>query len=164
MNKRDRTVTAMLTVLSLLTAASAPAATCKRAEGELATVLVPSNDPLGRTLGTVSARLHGAVTTYLTTLSPLADGSLAATANGVFATSGGLVEFSELTTYTPLAGQPIGTVRINGTLTVVGGTGPYAGVTGSLQVTGIGTNLFGPAAGPGSTRFDMNYAGALCLP
>jgi hypothetical protein len=45
---------------------------------------------------------------------------------------------------------------------VIGGTGKYAGATGTINLTGTGYNLFGPAAGPGSTFFDLRYDGTVC--
>jgi hypothetical protein len=47
------------------------------------------------------------------------------------------------------------------TLTVIGGSGKYAGATGTVYVTGTGYNLFGPNAGPGSTFFDVRYRGQI---
>jgi hypothetical protein len=47
-------------------------------------------------------------------------------------------------------------------LTLIGGTGSFEGWSGELEAIGTGFNIFGPAAGVGSTYFDLKYGGTLC--
>src|SRR5437763_382087 len=65
-------------------------------------------------------------------------------------------------TFTPIPGQPLGTVQDMLTLTIVGGTGDFAGATGTINVTGIGHNIFGPNSGPGKGFFDVDFKGTVC--
>jgi hypothetical protein len=66
------------------------------------------------------------------------------------------------TTLTPIPGAPVGTLSDSSTFTVVGGTGKFAGASGTLNFTGTGYNVFGPKAGPGGTYFDGSYSGTVC--
>jgi Bacterial protein of unknown function (DUF899) len=94
---------------------------------------------------------------------PQPDGSLHATSQETWAVAPqDLLLFSADTTFTPIAGQPIGTVASVSTLTLIGGTGSFEGWSGELEAIGTGFNIFGPAAGVGSTYFDLKYGGTLC--
>jgi hypothetical protein len=137
---------------------------CQNVTGKGVWTLIPApNDPLGRILGPTTGTLKASTSAYLTSLAPNPDGSLQSTSVEVWALGPqDLIQFAGAATFTPIAGAPIGTVADSLTLTAVGGTGKYAGVTGTLHVTGTGYNLFGPAAGPGSSYFDIRYDGTIC--
>jgi hypothetical protein len=138
---------------------------CKTVTGKAVATLIPSpNDPLGRTLGSTTGNLKAAVNTYLTSLAPQPDGSLKATTVETWALGAqDILQFAGEANFTPIPGAPLGTVENDAFLTVIGGTGQFAGATGSLQLTGTGYNLFGPGAGPGATFFDLEYRGSICL-
>jgi hypothetical protein len=107
--------------------------------------------------------LKASVSAYLNSLIPNGDGSFTATSTEVWVLGpNDLIMFSGIATFTPIPGQPLGTVADSLTLTATFGTGAYAGVTGTVNVTGVGRNLFGPGAGPGSTFFDIAYKGNIC--
>jgi hypothetical protein len=136
---------------------------CKRVEGEALLTLIPSNDPLGRVMGPATGRLKATATSSLLSLAPNPDGSLAATRDDVWVVGAqNVIRFAGTTVWTPTANAPIGTVAERTTLTVVSGTGAYAGATGTIEIVGIGVNVFGSAAGPGSTYFDVDYTGTIC--
>ena len=136
---------------------------CKNVTGKAVWTLVPAADPLGRLVGPNTGVLKAAATSSLTSLVPQPNGSLIGTGNHVWVLGPqDLLVFSGVATFAPLAGEPIGTVSDSETLTVISGTGKYAGATGTIIVTGIGYNVFGPAAGPGSTFFDVRYDGTVC--
>jgi hypothetical protein len=137
---------------------------CQKVTGKGEWTLIPSsNDPLGRILGPTTGNLKAAVSASLISLAPNPDGSLHATSSEVWVTGPqDTLQFAGDATFTPVADAPIGTVTDALTLTAIGGTGKYAGATGTIKVTGTGYNLFGPAAGPGSTYFDVRYQGTVC--
>jgi hypothetical protein len=136
---------------------------CQTVTGKGQWTLIPSNDPLGRVLGPTTGNLNGSVSASLISLAPNPDGSLAATSDEVWVLGPqDVIRFSGAATFTPIADAPIGTVSDSLTLTAVSGTGRYAGVSGTINVTGTGYNLFGPAAGPGSTFFEIRYRGTIC--
>jgi hypothetical protein len=143
---------------------AAAAAQCDRVSGKAIWWLIPSpNDPIGRVLGPATGDLRGAVSAFLTSLGPQSDGSLRATSIETWAlNSSDLIIFSGVATFVPQPNQPIGTVSDALSLTVVGGTGSYAGATGSLDVRGMGYAIFGPAAGPGNSFFEIKYNGTIC--
>ena len=137
---------------------------CREVSGRATWTLVPApNDPLGRVLGPTTGDLRAATTAHLTSLVPQANGSLKATSVEVWAIDDqDLLIFAGNATFTPIPGQPVGTFQDENTLTVSGGTGDYAGATGSLRVTGIGRNIVGPNAGPGKSYFAVLYRGTIC--
>ena len=139
---------------------------CKNASGQAVWTLIPSpNDAIGRAMGPSTGSLKGSNTAILTSLAPVPDGSLAFTSADVWVLGPqDVLTFGGQGTFTPIANQPVGTVHDSLTLTVTGGTGAYAGATGTVTVSGIGYNLFGPAAGPGNTFFDVRYEGTICTP
>jgi hypothetical protein len=139
---------------------------CHNVSGKGVWTLIPSpNDPIGRTLGPTSGSMRGSTSAYLTSLTPNPDGSLGnTTVESWVLDAQDVIQFAGVGTFTPLPGEPIGTVSDARTLTAVGGTGKYAGATGTLNVRGIGFNLFGPNAGPGSTFFDVRFEGTICTP
>ena len=158
-------VVALFLVLGTSAGFAAPAGKCQTVTGKGQWTLIPSaNDPLGRVLGPTTGNLKAAVSASLISLAPNPDGSLAATSEEVWVVGPtDVIRFAGAATFTPVADAPIGTVSDALTLTAVGGTGKYAGVTGTIHVTGTGYNLFGPAAGPGNTFFDVNYRGSICV-
>ena len=143
---------------------AAAAGQCDRVSGKAIWSLIPSpNDPFGRVLGPATGDLRAAVSAYLTSLAPQTDGSLRATSIETWAlNSSDLIIFSGVASFVPQPNQPVGTVSDALSLTVVGGSGRYASATGSLSVTGMGYNIFGPAAGPGNSFFEVKYNGTIC--
>ena len=140
------------------------AAACDRVSGKAMWYLIPSpNDPLGRVLGPATGDLRGAVSAYLTSLNPQPDGSLRATSVETWAlNSSDMIIFSGVATFVPVANQPPGTVSDALSLTVIGGAGRYASASGSVEVRGMGYAIFGPAAGPGNSFFEVKYNGTIC--
>ena len=150
---------------------------CQEVTGSGTWTLIPSpNDPLGRVIGPTTGSLKATTTAYLTSLAPQPSGALVGTSVEIWAiddeesnrkaTKPGAVQnvliFNGAESFTPIADQPVGTVQDALTLTVAGGTGIYAGATGTINVTGTGYNLFGPNAGPGNTFFKITYRGKIC--
>lgn len=143
---------------------SAGSEKCDKVKESAALTIIPApNDPLGRVLGHSKGRLKAAITAFLTSLVPQPDGSLQATSQETWAVGPqDLLVFSAVATITPIAGQPIGTVASVSALTLIGGTGEFEGWSGELTAIGTGFNIFGPAAGAGSSYFDLKYGGTLC--
>jgi len=137
---------------------------CKDVSGKATWTLIPApNDPLGRVLGPTTGDLKAAVSAYLTSLAPQSDGTLKAESVETWVLGAqDIIQFAGVATFTPIANAPIGTVRDALTLTVIGGSGDFANATGALQVRGIGYNIFGPGAGPGSSFFEVRYSGQIC--
>ena len=149
---------------SVLPVRTAPTRGCHNVTGKGVWTLIPSpNDPLGRTMGPNSGAMRGSATTLITSLAPNPNGTISATSQDTWVVDEqDILVFSSSTTFAPIPGEPLGTVDDERTLTVIGGTGNYAGATGTIDVTGIGYNLFGPNAGPGSTFFDVRFEGSIC--
>lgn len=153
-------------VLALgLTASPALAADsgCHTQTGNAAWTVVPApNDPFGRVVGPTTGTLKAAVSAYITVFEPGPDLIHAESVEVWVLGPQDILIFDGDATFTPVPGEPVGTVSDALSLTVVGGTGKYAGATGTLEVTGTGYNLFGPNAGPGSSFFDVRYRGTIC--
>ena len=127
------------------------------------TAIPAPNDPLGRSVGSSTGNLKGAVSGFLTSITPQPDGTIQATSVEVFILGPQeLLIFTCKTTGTPIPGAPVGTASFSSTYTVVGGTGKYLGASGALNVVGTIFNAFGPQAGPGSTYSDSTYTGNIC--
>lgn len=137
---------------------------CQNVAGQAQFILIPApNDPFGRILGPSSGSLKAAITAMVTNLTFLPSGAIDATSVELWVLSPqDQILFNGRATFTPVPGQPVGTVSDQLTLTVAGGTGAYEGATGRVDVTGTGYNLFGPDAGPGKTYFQVNYSGSVC--
>jgi hypothetical protein len=45
---------------------------------------------------------------------------------------------------------------------ITGGTGQFAGATGSIRLVGVVHNLIGAGSGSGKTYFDLHYTGSVC--
>ena len=153
-----------LAAFSLAPAARADDDKCKDVSGHSVSTTIPApNDPLGRSLGSSTGDLKASVSGFLTTVIPEPDGSIQATSVEVWVL--GTQDMLVLTCKTnaiPIPGAPVGTVSASVTYTVTGGTGKYAGATGSIHAALTGFNAFGPKAGPGSTYFDGRYEGNVC--
>ena len=137
---------------------------CQSVQGQAQFILIPApNDPFGRILGPASGTLKAAITAMVTNLTFRPDGAIDARSVELWVVSPqDQITFDGRATFTPVAGQPIGTVNDQLTLTVRSGTGQFEGATGTIAVTGVGYNLFGPDAGPGKTYFQVNYSGSIC--
>ena len=137
---------------------------CQSVQGQAQFILIPApNDPFGRILGPASGTLKAAITAMVTSLTFRPDGAIDARSVELWVVSPqDQITFDGRATFTPVAGQPIGTVNDQLTLTVRSGTGQFEGATGTIAVTGVGYNLFGPDAGPGKTYFQVNYSGSIC--
>ncbi len=134
---------------------------CKSVNGQAVWSLIPApNDPFGRVLGPSTGDLKAAVSANLTSFVPQPDGSFKTTSVEVWVFGPkDMLIFAGNATFTPIPGQPAGTVDDQNTLTVIGGFGAYAGATGTVQVSGTGYNLF---SGPGQGYFDVKYKGNIC--
>jgi hypothetical protein len=145
--------------------ALADASSCKTYNGNAVWTLIASpNDPFGRVLGPATGDIKAVTSAYIVTL--VADptsGIITATSVETWVSGPkDMLVFSGHATFTPIPGQPVGTVYDSNTLTVTGGTGIYAGATGFLNVTGAGFNIFGPNSSPGNGFFDIFYSGNIC--
>jgi hypothetical protein len=159
------------TVLGILLASSVFSPTessgqtnCQNVQGQAQFILIPApNDPFGRILGPATGSLKAAITAIVTGLTPTPNGAFDATSTELWVISpADQILFNGQATFTPIPGQPVGTVADRLRLTVARGTGQYEGATGAIDVTGTGFNLFGPDAGPGKTYFQVNYTGSIC--
>jgi hypothetical protein len=163
-----KTTPALITLCLLASLPAVPALAeenrCQTMTGKAVWTVIPApNDQLGRVLGQSTGDLKASVSAFLTGVTPQANGSLTATSIDVWVMGPqDTLVFDGAVTFTPLPGAPVGTVADSLALTVTGGTGAYAGATGSLQVTGTGYNFFGPNAGPGGTYAEVTYRGAIC--
>jgi len=137
---------------------------CQSVQGQAQHILIPApNDPFGRILGPASGTLKSATTAFITKLTFRPDGAIDATTVDLWVMSPqDQITFDGRATFGQAAGQPIGTVNDQLTLTVRSGTGQFEGATGTIAVTGVGYNLFGPEAGLGKTYFQLNYSGSIC--
>ncbi len=108
--------------------------------------------------------LNGAGTSIVTGLKepPAPFIELNATCFDVFVTNRGDMLFGNgVVTLTPVPGKPPGEFTENEILTVTGGSGRYAGATGTITLEGQVHNLFG---GPGAGSFNLVYEGSVCGP
>ena len=154
--------TAAVLFLAVLGTAIAARADCRDVRGTDRETIIPSpNDPLGRVLGNVDGVLNGASTAVITSVNPLPSGVLNATSFDVFVTNkGDMLTATGAVVMTPVPGKPPGEFTENTTLTITGGSGKYAGATGTITLEGEGHSVFGP--GPGT--FDLIYQGSVCGP
>jgi hypothetical protein len=136
---------------------------CQYVRGGITETVIPSpNDPFGRVLGNVDGVLNGASTAVITSIDPLPSGVLNSTSFDVFVTNrGDMLTATGAVVLTPVPGKPPGEFALNATLTITGGSGGYAGATGTITFEGQGHNVFG---GPGVGTFDVIYQGSVCGP
>jgi len=156
------------TVLALagtfLVSAIGAYADCTTVSGKITeTIISPYalNDPFGRTLGTVEGSLNGATTATITSFNPPPAPFilLNVTTQNVFVTkTGDTLVATGAGAFTPIPGQPPGEFTDNLTLTIIGGTGKYAGATGTITYSGEGHGVFGPGLGV----FNFTYKGSVC--
>jgi len=159
---KGNTRIALALCLAVLGTAIEARADCQRVRGGIRETQIPApNDPMGRTLSNVDGVLHGAGTSLVTRANQAADGVLTATSLDVFVTiQGDLLTATGVVKLTPIPGKPPGEFTENATLTVTGGSGKYAGATGTITLEGRAHNLFGP----GVTTFNVIYEGSVCSP
>ena len=163
--KRNTRIAAVMCLAVLGTAIEARA-DCKHVRGGLKATAIPSPyDPFGRALANVDGVLNGANTAFITGFGqpPAPFIVLTATSFEVFLTNGGDMLFATgAATLTPVPGKPAGEFTENTTLTITGGSGKYAGATGTITLEGQAHNVFGLIPGPGT--FDLVYKGSVCGP
>ena len=135
--------------------------TCVEVSGKFNEVILPRdaapNDPFGRILGNVEGSLEGATTAFLTGITPGANGSLRVTTNNAFATQEGNTLFTRGTAEWTFIKS--GFYQVDLTLTIIGGTGRFAGAVGTIRSLGVGNNV-----GPGTGQFVQEYRGQVCTP
>ena len=126
-------------------------ADCHTLRGSIAETRIPSNDPLGRLLGTVTGVLNGASTVFITSMNPTRSYDVFLT------TQGDMLIATGLPTRTPIPGEP-GEFITHVDLTIIGGSGKYAEATGTMTFDGIShTTTVPPTA-------DLVYKGTVCGP
>lgn len=159
--KSNTTIAAVLCLAVLGTAIEARA-DCQHVRGGITDTIIPSpNDPMGRTLGNVDGVLNGASTAVITSFNPQ-PAAINATSLDVFVTNrGDMLTATGAVTLTPVAGKPPGEFTESATLTITGGSGQYAGATGTITLEGQAHNVFG---GPGVGTFNVIYQGSVCGP
>jgi hypothetical protein len=160
-----RTLLGICVAASLLSpTVSSGQSNCEDVQGEAQFILIPApNDPFGRILGPSTGSLRAGITAIVTKLTPTPTGEIEATSVETWVMSAhDQITFDGQATFTPIPGEPIGTVSDQLTLTVASGLGQYEGATGTIVVTGVGYNVFGPNAGPGNTYFQVSYSGSIC--
>ncbi len=149
--------------LSTVPAAFADGSDCQPVHGKIQWTVIPApNEPFGRVLGSVTGLLAGPSTDSIQSVSVGPGGVTTTVDFPIFMTGKNDLLFGEShATFIPLPG-PVGFVSDSQTITITGGTGKFSGATGVINADGVGHNLFGPEAGPGSTFFTLDYDGAVC--
>ena len=153
-------------------AADNPAPFCKEVNGRFVWTLLAASpkadpplapfDPAGRVLGQATGDLKGATTAIIKSATTKSDGSTQTTDLDIWVTGPGDVFWGEATaTFTPIADRPA--IKDQQTIKIQGGTGRWAGVTGTLFLDGEGVFL-DPKAGQvvGNLIFDVAYRGRMC--
>ena len=126
-------------------------ADCYTVSGSIAETSIPSNDPFGRLLGTVTGVLNGASTVFITSLTPVRSYDVFLT------TAGDVLIATGVPTRTPVPGEP-GEFISHVDLTVVGGSGKYAEATGTMTFDGVSHTGTVPRTA------DLIYTGRVCGP
>ncbi len=127
-------------------------ADCQNVRGSIAETRIPSNDQLGRLLGTVTGVLNGASTVFITSPPPNV------TSYDVFLTTAGdVLILTGVPSRTPVPGEP-GEFISHVDLTVVGGFGKYAEATGTMTFDGRSHTTAVPPTS------DLIYKGTVCGP
>ena len=147
-----KTITKLgLVCVAVLGTAVEARADCQYVRGSIAETRIPSNDPLGRLLSTVTGVLNGAGTVFITSLNPVRSYDVFLT------TSGDLLLAIGAPSRTPVPGQP-GEFTTHVDLTVVGGAGKYAEATGTMTFDGTSHTTTVPPT------VDLTYKGTVCGP
>jgi len=128
------------------------------------------NDPLGRVVLQINGTITGIGTAILTSVGPgPSPGTLGATTRHLFLVSSGVLQEADQITATGVAVfTPIpnsANVQDLLTLTITGGTGKYAGASGTIVAKGTGINFFPLPPGPSSANqssFSFALSGQLC--
>jgi hypothetical protein len=137
--------------VALLGTAIEARADCHYLRGSIAETRIPSNDPLGRLLGTVTGVLNGASTVFITSVNPTRSYDVFVT------TQGDMLIAIGAPTRTPVPGDP-GEFISHVDLTIIGGAGKYAEATGTMTFDGTShTGTVPPTA-------DLIYRGTVCGP
>ena len=150
--KRGTQITLALCLAVFGTAIQARA-DCQSLVGSMTETIIPPapNDPYGRALGIVNGVLNGASTSVVT--SP--DGS---TSSDVIVTNrGDILTGTGAITLTPVPGSSDFTVNV--ILTITGGSGKYAGATGTLTYQGQAN-----VDAAGTFHVYATYRGSVCGP
>ena len=136
---------------------------CKEVRGKIVwTVIQAPNDPFGRVLGSATGALHGATSAIILGVTPGAGGVLNTHDLDIFVTGAqDMLVGDSHATFTPILTSP-GSVQDSQVITITGGTGKFAGATGSLKVQGKGFNLSPTGGVPGVSFFDVDYSGSVC--
>jgi hypothetical protein len=147
-----QTQLALMVCMAVAATAVEARADCQHVRGSIAETRIPSNDPFGRLLGTVTGVLNGSSTVFITSPPPNVKSF------DVFLTTQGDVLIAEgVPTRTPVPGEP-GEFITHVDLTVVGGSGKYAGATGTMTFDG----RFHTGTVPETV--DLVYQGTVCGP
>jgi len=128
------------------------------------TPFVSANDPFGRAVLASQGSLNAVGTAVFTSppVPGVTPGTLVTTTSHVFVES----PADQLTTtgtavFTFIPGSP--NVYDVVTMTVTGGTGKYAGATGTLVATGVGFNFLPAPSAANKTYYEFILSGELCL-
>ncbi len=134
---------------------------CKEVRGSIVwTVIQTHNEPLGRVVGSVTEDLNGSSSAIILEPPTPVAGGLTTHDLDVFVTGPQDVLIGDSrATFTFVAP---GTVEDSQIITITGGTGKFAGATGTLQIQGMGYNLTPTGGIPGVTFFDVRYKGQVC--
>jgi len=142
---------------------------CKEVNGRIVWTLLGAGpnslapfDPAGRVLGQSTGDLKSATTAIILNANQKPDGSATTNDLDVFVTGPGDVFWGDgAASFTPIAGRAA--LKDIQTITIKGGTGRWAGVTGSLSLDGEGVFLNPPAGQVvGNLIFDVAYRGRMC--
>ena len=154
---RGSTQIALVVSLAVLGTAIEARAECHYVRGSISeTRILAPNDPIGRTLGTVTGVLNGAVSAVITSPPP------SVRSLDIFVTkSGDMLTAIGMPMRTPVPGAPAGEFTVHVDLMITGGAGKYEAATGTMTFDGQSHNAFG---GPGVSATDLTYQGTVCGP
>ena len=148
---------ALALAVALLGTAIEARADCQYVRGSISeTRILAPNDPLSRTLGTVTGVLNGAASAVITSPPP------SVRSLDIFVTkSGDMLTAIGMPMRTPVPGAPAGEFTVHVDLMITGGAGKYEAATGTMTFDGQSHNAFG---GPGVSATDLIYQGTVCGP